>query len=227
MFFYLLDALHGERKDRSVLFWKSMPVSDTTTVLSKLFTGAGQSAPAIVIAVTIVTQIVVLLLASVILMIGGATRAAIWGNLQLFQVTIALVYGQIASALWYAPMAAWLLFVSSWAKRVPILWAVLTPVAVVLFERVASARATCRTCSAIACAIGLKLRLRFRAHRGEFTDRRRRRQRDGACRGACSTRSTRSASSQPVAVGRPRRRRGVRRGRDLDAPLPRAALTRS
>ncbi len=54
-FFYLLDALHGERKDRSVLFWKSMPVSDTTTVLSKLFTALAV-APAIVIAVTIVTQ---------------------------------------------------------------------------------------------------------------------------------------------------------------------------
>ena len=66
MFFYLLDALHGERKDRSVLFWKSMPVSDTTTVLSKLFTALVVSG-AIVIVVTIVTQLAVLLLASVIL----------------------------------------------------------------------------------------------------------------------------------------------------------------
>jgi ABC-2 type transport system permease protein len=135
-FFYLLDALHGERKDRSVLFWKSMPVSDTTTVVSKLFTVMAV-APAIVIAVTIVTQVVVLLLASVILMIGGASPGPIWSNLQLFQLTIALVYGQIAVALWYAPVAAWVLFVSAWAKRVPILWAVLTPVAVMLFERVA------------------------------------------------------------------------------------------
>ena len=34
--FYCLDALHGERRDRSILFWKSLPVSDLTTVLSKL-----------------------------------------------------------------------------------------------------------------------------------------------------------------------------------------------
>src|SRR5213083_1898245 len=33
--FYCLDALHGERRDRSILFWKSLPVSDLTTVLSK------------------------------------------------------------------------------------------------------------------------------------------------------------------------------------------------
>ena len=135
-FFYLLDALQGERKDRSVLFWKSMPVSDTTTVLSKLFTALAV-APVIVVAVTIATQIVVLLLASVILMIGGASPAPIWSNLQLFQLMVALVFGQIAVVLWYAPIAAWVLLVSAWAKRVPILWAVMTPIAIMLFERVA------------------------------------------------------------------------------------------
>jgi ABC-2 type transport system permease protein len=135
-FFYLLDALQGERKDRSVLFWKSMPVSDTTTVLSKMFT-AMAVAPVIVIAVTIATQILVLLLASVILMIAGASPAPIWSNLQLFQLTVALIYAQFAVVLWYAPVAAWVLLVSAWAKRVPILWAVMTPVAIMLFERVA------------------------------------------------------------------------------------------
>jgi ABC-2 type transport system permease protein len=135
-FFYLLDALQGERKDRSVLFWKSMPVSDTTTVLSKVFTALAV-APVIVVAVTIATQIVVLLLASVILMIGGGNPAPIWSNLQLFQLMVALIFGQIAVVLWYAPIAAWLLLVSAWAKRVPILWAVMTPVALLLFERVA------------------------------------------------------------------------------------------
>ena len=92
---------------------------------------------AIVVAVTIATQIVVLLLASVILMIGGASPAPIWSNLQLFQLMVALVFGQIAVVLWYAPIAAWVLLVSAWAKRVPILWAVMTPIAIMLFERVA------------------------------------------------------------------------------------------
>ena len=136
VFFYLLDALQGERKDRSVLFWKSLPISDTTAVLSKLFTALLVSG-AIVIAVTLATQLLVLLIATAILMIGGVSPAPIWNNLQLFQLTVALIYGQIALAMWYAPVAAWLLFISAWAKRVTILWAVFTPVAISLFERVA------------------------------------------------------------------------------------------
>jgi ABC-2 type transport system permease protein len=136
VFFYLLDALQGERKDRSVLFWKSMPVSDTTTVLSKLFT-ALIVAGAIVVVVAIATLLGVLLLASVILMIGGANPLPMWGNAQLVQMTVAVIYWQIAAALWYAPLAAWLLLVSAWAKRATILWAVFTPIALVVFERIA------------------------------------------------------------------------------------------
>jgi ABC-2 type transport system permease protein len=112
-----------------------MPVSDTTTVLSKLFTALIVPA-AIVVAVAIATQIVLLLLATVILLIGGANPASIWGG-QLLQMTVAIVYWQLSVALWYAPVAAWLLLVSAWAKRVTILWALLTPLAIVVFERVA------------------------------------------------------------------------------------------
>jgi ABC-2 type transport system permease protein len=136
VFFYLLDSLQTERKDRSVLFWKSMPVSDTTTVLSKLFTALIVSG-AIVVVVAIATQIVVLLLGSVIFMIGGVSPAPLWTDSQLLQTSVALVYWQLAIALWFAPVAAWLLLVSAWAKRVTILWALLTPLAVMVFERVA------------------------------------------------------------------------------------------
>ena len=136
VFFYLLDALQGERKDRSVLFWKSMPVSDTTTVLSKLFTALIVSG-AIVVAVALATQLVMLLLVSVIMMIGGASPAAIWTDSQLPQMAVAIILWQIAVAMWYAPVAAWLLLVSAWAKRVTILWAVFTPIAIAVFERVA------------------------------------------------------------------------------------------
>lgn len=136
VFFYLLDALQGERKDRSVLFWKSMPVSDTTTVLSKLFTALVVSG-AIVFVVSVATVFAMLLVTSVIMLIGGANPASLWGGGQLVQLTIAVIYWQIALALWYAPMAAWLLLVSAWAKRVTILWAAFTPIAIVVFERVA------------------------------------------------------------------------------------------
>jgi ABC-2 type transport system permease protein len=136
VFFYALDALQGERKDKSVLFWKSMPVSDTTTVLSKVFTALAVSG-AVVVVVTLITQIAVLLLATVILMISGTSPGAIWGSLQLIEVTISNIYAQIAMALWYAPVVAWLLLVSAWAKRVTFLWAVFVPVGAAVFERVA------------------------------------------------------------------------------------------
>jgi len=136
VFFYLLDALQGERKDRSVLFWKSLPVSDTTAVLGKVFTALAVSG-VIVIAVTLATQLLVLLIATVLLMIGGVSPGPLWSNVDAFQLTVALIYAQIALALWYAPVAGWLLLVSAWAKRVTILWAVLTPIAIMLFERVA------------------------------------------------------------------------------------------
>jgi ABC-2 type transport system permease protein len=136
VFFYLLDALQGERKDRSVLFWKSMPVSDTTTVLSKLFTALVISG-AIVIVLATVTMLLGLLGLSVVLMIGGHNPLPLLGDVQLFQMTAAIIYWQIGLALWYAPVAAWVLLVSAWAKRVTILWAVFTTVAVVVLERVA------------------------------------------------------------------------------------------
>lgn len=135
VFFYALDALQGERKDRSVLFWKSMPISDTTTVLSKLFTALIVSG-AVVIAVALATQIVVLLLATVVALIGGVNPLHMWGG-QLLQMTVAIVYWQITIALWYAPVVGWLLLVSAWAKRVTILWAVFIPLGIAIFERVA------------------------------------------------------------------------------------------
>ena len=134
--FYALDALYGERRDRSILFWKSLPVSDTQTVLSKLFT-AMVVAPVIAFAVVVSLQVLILLLSSIVVYIGGASPAPIWSNLQLFQMTLVMLYTLIVLSLWYAPVYAWLLLVSAWAKKSTFLWAVLPPIAVVLFEKVA------------------------------------------------------------------------------------------
>jgi ABC-2 type transport system permease protein len=134
--FYALDALYGERRDRSILFWKSMPVSDLTVVVAKFFT-AMIVAPALAFVIIVVTQLLVLLLSTVIVVMSGVSPAPIWNNLQLFQTTLALLYSLLVSALWYAPLYAWLLLVSSWAKRSPVLWAVLPLAAIALFENVA------------------------------------------------------------------------------------------
>ncbi|MGH8186994.1 MAG: ABC transporter permease, partial [Steroidobacteraceae bacterium] len=135
--FYLLDALQGERRDRSVLFWKSLPVSDTTAVLTKLFT-AMVVAPAIAFAAAIATQLVVIVLSSIGLLFAGANPAPLWTNLPIFfEVTVVVSYALIVISLWFAPIYGWLLLVSSWAKRSTFLWAVLPPVAIIVFERLA------------------------------------------------------------------------------------------
>jgi ABC-2 type transport system permease protein len=134
--FYALDALHSERRDRSVLFWKSLPVSDTQTVLSKLFT-AMVIAPAIAFGVTVGLQVLILVLSSVVVAVGGANPGPLWSNLQIFQLTIVLLYALVAMSLWYAPIYAWLLLVSAWAKKSTFLWAVLPVGALLLFESLA------------------------------------------------------------------------------------------
>lgn len=136
-FYYALDTLYGERRDRSTLFWKSLPVSDMTTVLAKASVLL-LALPAISVAITVVTEAIVLLLSIVVLAANGMSVAAFWSLLQPIQTMNALLY-HIATVhiLWYAPMYCWLLLVSAWSKRAPLLWALLPPFAIVVFERVA------------------------------------------------------------------------------------------
>src|SRR5207247_3007588 len=128
--FYCLDALHGERRDRSILFWKSLPVSDLTTVLSKA------SIPLVVLplltfAITVVTQWIMLLLSTVVLLMSGVSAATLWTQLSLFQMSLLLFYHLLTvHVLWHAPIYAWLLLVSGWARRAAFLWAALPLVAV-------------------------------------------------------------------------------------------------
>ena len=132
--FYCLDALYGERRDRSVLFWKSLPVSDLTAVLSKAIIPL-IVIPLITFVITFVTQVIMLLLGSVILPMQGVSAATLWNNLSFFPMALMLLYHLLAiHGLWYAPIYAWLLLVSSWARRAPFLWAVLPPLAIVVIE---------------------------------------------------------------------------------------------
>jgi ABC-2 type transport system permease protein len=133
--FYCLDALYGERRDRSILFWKSLPVSDLTTVLAK----AGIPLvvlPLIVFAIAIVMQLTMLLLSIAALLIRDGSVATLWRQLPLFQLEAVLFYSLAVMALWYAPLVAWLLLVSAWARRTTFLWAVLPPLAIALVERI-------------------------------------------------------------------------------------------
>jgi ABC-2 type transport system permease protein len=135
--FYCLEALYSERRDRSILFWKSLPVSDLTTVLAKL------SIPLVILplatfAITIVTQWIMLLLSSALLLARGQSVAALWSHLPLFQMSLMLFFHVVAiHGLQFAPVYSWVLLVSSWARRAPLLWAVLPPLAIGVAEKIA------------------------------------------------------------------------------------------
>ncbi len=135
--FYCLDALYGERRDRSILFWKSLPVSDTTTVLSKA------SIPIVVVpffalALTVATQLVMLVLSSAVIQGSGVTPGMLWSQLSLLhQWHVLFVHLVMGHGLWYAPIYAYLLLISAWARRAPFLWATLLLVAVGGAEKIA------------------------------------------------------------------------------------------
>ena len=135
--FYCLDALHGERRDRSILFWKSLPVSDVTTVLSKIAIPL-VVLPLIAFVIIVATQIIMLLLLTTgAALARGLTPAILWTQVPLFENALVLLYGLAALALWHAPVYGWLLLVSSWAKRGTFLWAVLPPIVLCVFEWIA------------------------------------------------------------------------------------------
>jgi ABC-2 type transport system permease protein len=132
--FYCLDALYGERRDRGILFWKSLPVSDTTTVLAKASIPL-VVLPLITFGVTVVTQAIMLSLASVRLI---GTGLSVWSHLSFGQmVGILLVHLVLGHGLWYAPFWGWLLLLSAWSRRAPLLWATLPPLAIGLVEKIA------------------------------------------------------------------------------------------
>jgi ABC-2 type transport system permease protein len=135
--FYSLDALYGERRDRSILFWKSLPVSDLTTVLAKASIPL-LVLPAVAFAITVVTESLMLLTSSVVLLATGLSVAMLWSQLELYQTMLMLLYHLVTvHMLWYAPLYAWLLLISAWARRAPFLWAVLPPFALAVFEKIA------------------------------------------------------------------------------------------
>lgn len=134
--FYSLDALHGERRDRSILFWKSLPVSDRTTVLSKAFIPL-VVIPSIVFALTVTVHLLMLLWTGIVLLAHGMSPLSTFGAWNPFEQSAILLYGLVVLVLWHAPLYAWFLLVSGWARRAIVLWAVLPLVAFSALFRVA------------------------------------------------------------------------------------------
>lgn len=133
--FYCADALYGERRDRSILFWKSLPVSDRTTVLAKASIPF-VVLPLITFAITVAMQIIMLLLHSAVLLASGRNVATLWTQLSVIQMWLLLLYHLLtAHTLWPAPVYCWLLLVSGWARRAILLWAILPIVVIAGVEK--------------------------------------------------------------------------------------------
>lgn len=132
--FYCLDALHGERRERSVLFWKSLPVSDRTTVLSKAIIPL-VVLPLVVFATAIGAHLIMLLESTVVLLLNGIPPATS-AQLPLFQNWLVLLYGLVVLSLWHAPIYGWMLLVSAWARRATFLWAILPFLAISAIEKI-------------------------------------------------------------------------------------------
>jgi ABC-2 type transport system permease protein len=133
--FYCLDALYGERRDRSILFWKSLPVSDRTTLLSKA-TIPLVVLPLVTFAIVVATQLVMMLWTSVLLISHGMSPVSTWTYVPLFRNSFILLYGLTAIALWHAPIYGWALLISGWARRATFLWAILPFLAIAFFEKI-------------------------------------------------------------------------------------------
>ncbi|UXI70405.1 hypothetical protein [Tahibacter amnicola] len=131
LFFYLLNSLYDERRDRSILFWKSLPVSDTEVVLSKVFM-ATLVAPLMATVAAIALIFGLLLVLTIFVAIHGGTQAigTLWTAAEPFSVSAKLLMLIPLNALWALPTIGWLMLCSAFARRVPFLWAVLVPVGV-------------------------------------------------------------------------------------------------
>jgi ABC-2 type transport system permease protein len=128
VFFYLLGALYDDRKDRSILFWKSMPASDAMTILSKLL-AAMLLAPFTFWIVIILTQLAMAVIASVMVLTVGENPWSLFLSVaNPMQAWFTLLASYLASSIWFLPFYGWLLLVSSFAPRIPLLFAVLPPV---------------------------------------------------------------------------------------------------
>ncbi len=119
--FYLLGALYDDRRDRSILFWKSLPVSDLMTVTSKIAV-VFIVLPVLFAAGIFLTYLAIMLIGTVVaLLSGGSVWASIWEPAPFISTPLKILYAHIIHTMWAAPIIGWLLFVSSWTKRKPIL----------------------------------------------------------------------------------------------------------
>jgi ABC-2 type transport system permease protein len=126
LFFYLLGALYDDRRDRSVLFWKSLPISDTSTVASKAI-AAILLAPLIAFAISTIAYVAFLVVVSLWTAMHGLNILPAIAASHPFGMFWRMLLTVPVDALWAIPTVGWLLFWSAFVRSKPFLWAVMLP----------------------------------------------------------------------------------------------------
>jgi ABC-2 type transport system permease protein len=134
--FYLLDCLYGERKDRSILFWKSLPVSDGVTVASKAFVGC-ILVPFGTFALAMVTDLLFTAVWDLRAALGNSSALVVWDTVAFLKTQALMFLGLVVSLLWYAPFMGIFLLASAWVKRNVLMWVTVVPLLAVIVERIA------------------------------------------------------------------------------------------
>ncbi len=133
---YLIDCLYAERKDRSILFWKSLPVSDGATVGAKLFVAA-VVVPFGTYLLALITDVLFTIVWDLRALIGHTPALVVWDTVAFLKTQALMFLGLVISILWYAPFLGCLLLASAWARRNVYLWVTLVPLLAIIVERIA------------------------------------------------------------------------------------------
>ncbi len=132
--FFLLGAAYGDRRDRSVLFWKSMPFGETQSLLVKLVF-ASVVIPFLALAISFVV-----LMASAFMLSGffAVSEQYSWWSafVETDPITIWLSHCLALPilAIKVLPLYCWLLFCSAFVKKSPIFLAIIVPMVIVFIE---------------------------------------------------------------------------------------------
>ncbi|HSV03903.1 MAG TPA: hypothetical protein VLI41_11940 [Phenylobacterium sp.] len=134
--FYCLGALYGERRDRTVLFWKSLPVADRTTVAAKAVVPL-VVLPVVAIAALGIISLLLLAVSFAVLAGNGLSWDLLLARAPVGRIWALAAYAIVCLALWWAPLMGWLMAVSAWARKTTFVWAIAPPAVLCLFERLA------------------------------------------------------------------------------------------
>jgi ABC-2 type transport system permease protein len=134
--FYLLDCLYAERKDRSILFWKSLPVTDGATVASKIFVSC-VALPLGTFALALVTDVLFTAIWDLRALIGHSPELVAWDTVAFLKTQALMFLGLIVSVLWYAPFLGSFLLASVCVRRNVLLWVTVVPLLAAILERIA------------------------------------------------------------------------------------------